>query len=185
MLVQFLRSSFLVIPCLTLLLLLTEPISRSVLSMIWNLLDDDAFTWLSDSEFLSHNYGAEPATAACSFDRVRWVFDGAAQSTRLYKRGAARPEQGEGEEVHAVQCVFCLCDVEDGEEVRELRCEHLFHRSCLDRWVGFGRVTCPLCRKSLASKVVEAGPPCEEGVDQLSTAGAMFPVDPHGAWWAS
>lgn len=46
----------------------------------------------------------------------------------------------------AVECRVCLCKVEEGEEIRELRCAHIFHRACLDRWLGTGRMTCPLCR---------------------------------------
>jgi hypothetical protein len=38
------------------------------------------------------------------------------------------------EEEDAVECVFCLSCIEEGEEMRELKCRHLFHRSCLDRW---------------------------------------------------
>ncbi|URE08391.1 Zinc finger, C3HC4 type (RING finger) [Musa troglodytarum] len=49
----------------------------------------------------------------------------------------------------AAQCVFCLCDIEEGEEKRELRCGHLFHGSCLDRWLVRRRATCPLCRDVL------------------------------------
>lgn len=49
------------------------------------------------------------------------------------------------------ECAVCLCKIEEGEETRELRCDHRFHRNCLDRWVGYKRVTCPLCRDSLAS----------------------------------
>ncbi|XP_074569183.1 uncharacterized protein LOC141825696 [Curcuma longa] len=48
-----------------------------------------------------------------------------------------------------VVCVFCLSDIEAGEEVRELRCEHLFHRRCLDPWLVLRRPTCPLCRDAL------------------------------------
>ncbi|CAN4121947.1 unnamed protein product [Withania somnifera] len=49
----------------------------------------------------------------------------------------------------SVECAVCLCKIEEGEEVRELRCDHLFHRVCLDRWLGMGRMTCPLCRNHL------------------------------------
>ncbi|KAK4376524.1 hypothetical protein RND71_002820 [Anisodus tanguticus] len=49
----------------------------------------------------------------------------------------------------SVECAVCLCKIEEGEEVRELRCDHLFHRVCLDRWLGTGRMTCPLCRNHL------------------------------------
>nr|GLL32092.1 E3 ubiquitin-protein ligase RHA2B-like [Ipomoea trifida] len=48
------------------------------------------------------------------------------------------------------ECSVCLCGIEEGDEIRELNCHHLFHRVCLDRWVGYGRVTCPLCRRSVA-----------------------------------
>ncbi|CAN4121946.1 unnamed protein product [Withania somnifera] len=48
-----------------------------------------------------------------------------------------------------VECAICLCKIEDGDEVRELNCDHLFHRTCLDRWMNCGRMTCPLCRNHL------------------------------------
>ncbi|MCE5165675.1 hypothetical protein HAX54_011534 [Datura stramonium] len=49
----------------------------------------------------------------------------------------------------SVECAICLCNIEDGEQVRELNCDHLFHRACLDRWMNCGRMTCPLCRNHL------------------------------------
>ncbi|KAL5826155.1 hypothetical protein ACOSQ4_017952 [Xanthoceras sorbifolium] len=51
----------------------------------------------------------------------------------------------------AVECAVCLNTIEEGEEIRELRCAHLFHSECLDRWVRYKHVTCPLCRVPLAS----------------------------------
>ncbi|CAD6222392.1 unnamed protein product [Miscanthus lutarioriparius] len=63
-----------------------------------------------------------------------------------------------GEESEEEECVFCLSGIEEGSEVRELRCRHLFHRACLDRWVQARPVaaTCPLCRGRLL-----ASPPWE------------------------
>ncbi|KAK4715324.1 hypothetical protein R3W88_013662 [Solanum pinnatisectum] len=58
------------------------------------------------------------------------------------------PEPGSSNS-DSVECSVCLCKIEEGEEVRELRCDHLFHRVCLDRWLGMGRMTCPLCRNHL------------------------------------
>ncbi|KAL2542761.1 RING-H2 finger protein ATL3-like [Abeliophyllum distichum] len=49
----------------------------------------------------------------------------------------------------SVECVVCLCRIDEGAEVRELRCKHLYHRVCLDRWVRHGHRTCPLCRNNL------------------------------------
>ncbi|KAF3432278.1 hypothetical protein FNV43_RR27017 [Rhamnella rubrinervis] len=59
-----------------------------------------------------------------------------------------------------VECAVCLCKIEEGEEIGVLRCSHLFHKVCLDKWaVEFNRTTCPLCRGSLAAAplVAEAG----------------------------
>ncbi|CAA3015733.1 RING-H2 finger protein ATL13-like [Olea europaea var. sylvestris] len=50
---------------------------------------------------------------------------------------------------YSIECAVCLCRFEEGDEIRELRCDHLFHRVCLDRWLGYGRVTCPICRNNL------------------------------------
>ncbi|KAM7274657.1 hypothetical protein ACFE04_016523 [Oxalis oulophora] len=47
-------------------------------------------------------------------------------------------------------CVVCLCEFESGQEIRLLsNCKHVFHRTCLDRWIGHDQKTCPLCRTHL------------------------------------
>ncbi|XP_027362754.1 uncharacterized RING finger protein ECU07_0330-like [Abrus precatorius] len=46
-------------------------------------------------------------------------------------------------------CAVCLCNMGETEEVITLRCDHLFHRVCIDKWVGFNSATCPLCRHSM------------------------------------
>ncbi|KAJ9554073.1 hypothetical protein OSB04_018118 [Centaurea solstitialis] len=50
-----------------------------------------------------------------------------------------------------VECVVCLSTIGEDDEIRELRCGHLFHEACLDRWLEFRNRTCPLCRDSLVS----------------------------------
>ncbi|KAJ9693285.1 hypothetical protein PVL29_012156 [Vitis rotundifolia] len=46
-------------------------------------------------------------------------------------------------------CAVCLNDFEVGEKIRWLtNCKHIFHRSCLDRWMDHDQKTCPLCRTS-------------------------------------
>ncbi|KAK1319993.1 E3 ubiquitin-protein ligase RHA2A [Acorus calamus] len=62
----------------------------------------------------------------------------------LYKRAS-------NDEGNVVQCVVCLCEMEEGDEIRKLNCEHLFHRACLDKWFEHRRSTCPLCRGNLVS----------------------------------
>ncbi|KAF1843307.1 uncharacterized protein K460DRAFT_287660 [Cucurbitaria berberidis CBS 394.84] len=45
------------------------------------------------------------------------------------------------------RCLVCLCDFEADEEARKLvKCEHLFHKVCIDQWLTTGRNSCPLCR---------------------------------------
>lgn len=45
------------------------------------------------------------------------------------------------------KCVVCLNEFEENDEIRRLiNCEHIFHRGCLDRWMEYDQITCPLCR---------------------------------------
>ncbi|KAL5119240.1 hypothetical protein ACEQ8H_002951 [Pleosporales sp. CAS-2024a] len=45
------------------------------------------------------------------------------------------------------RCLVCLCDFEADEEARRLvKCEHVFHKICIDQWLTTGRNSCPLCR---------------------------------------
>ncbi|KAL5776467.1 hypothetical protein ACOSP7_009393 [Xanthoceras sorbifolium] len=61
------------------------------------------------------------------------------------------PGQGSQVEVEAIDCAVCLCDTqEEEEEIRELKCGHLFHRVCLDMWLANKHATCPLCRGPVA-----------------------------------
>ncbi|KAL2559124.1 putative RING finger protein C57A7.09-like [Forsythia ovata] len=53
------------------------------------------------------------------------------------------------EKMNNAKCAVCLCRIDEGDEVKELGCNHLFHRVCLDRWVRYGHMTCPLCRNNL------------------------------------
>ena len=49
------------------------------------------------------------------------------------------------------ECAVCLCGIEAGDQIRRLRCSHVFHAACFDRWVGCGGWTCPLCRNHLTN----------------------------------
>ncbi|KAI3422719.1 RING-type domain-containing protein [Psidium guajava] len=53
-------------------------------------------------------------------------------------------------------CAVCLHDFEADDEIRRpLNCRHVFHRGCLDRWMGYARRTCPLCRSLVVPDEVE------------------------------
>ncbi|CAA0828815.1 Probable E3 ubiquitin-protein ligase RHA2B [Striga hermonthica] len=53
------------------------------------------------------------------------------------------------------QCSVCLCSISPGEVIRELKnCGHVFHAACLERWLGHGHWTCPLCRNHVTRRLV-------------------------------
>lgn len=48
------------------------------------------------------------------------------------------------------ECVVCLRNFHGGEEIRSLPCGHVFHKSCVDKWIlDYENMTCPLCRVCL------------------------------------
>jgi hypothetical protein len=46
-------------------------------------------------------------------------------------------------------CSVCLNTLEEGEQIRELSCEHLYHKECIDPWLTGEKNTCPVCRKEI------------------------------------
>ncbi|MFS7941885.1 putative transcription factor C2H2 family [Helianthus anomalus] len=49
-------------------------------------------------------------------------------------------------------CAVCLYEFDAGDEIRRLtNCRHVFHRSCVDRWMDHDQKTCPLCRSPFIS----------------------------------
>ena len=81
-----------------------------------------------------------------------------------------------------VECAVCLCNVEDGEEVRELRCNHIFHRVCLDRWVDYKHSICPLCRGSLLPRFTTVGNG-ESEIELLLFKFCSFSSRDREIWW--
>lgn len=86
---------------------------------------------------------------------------------KLYQSQRGKNIDGD-EKSCKVECGVCLSAIEQGDEIRELRCNHLFHRECLDSWVSTGSATCPLCRGAVRappSMMVERTQGC--GVAEL------------------
>jgi len=53
------------------------------------------------------------------------------------------------------KCVICLDNYEHGTYKRVLKCGHVFHKKCVDRWFcklsEYDKdLTCPICRKKVA-----------------------------------
>jgi len=46
-------------------------------------------------------------------------------------------------------CVICMCDFENGQNLRVLPCNHEFHTKCVDKWLKTNR-TCCICRADVS-----------------------------------
>jgi hypothetical protein len=44
-------------------------------------------------------------------------------------------------------CSVCMEEIETKKLHRELRCKHVFHPECVDKWLLERNATCPLCRE--------------------------------------
>ncbi|XWS23019.1 hypothetical protein CRYUN_Cryun29cG0085200 [Craigia yunnanensis] len=82
------------------------------------------------------------------------------------------------EDDEEVACAVCLCEIEEDDEMSELRCNHLFHKVCLDRWLGYSHsTTCPICRTSLTPAKLVAG------VQVLTFNYCTFSSNHRDNWW--
>ncbi|GAV80229.1 zf-RING_2 domain-containing protein [Cephalotus follicularis] len=77
------------------------------------------------------------------------------------------------------ECAVCLCEIEEGEEIRELICNHLFHRLCLDTWAKYKHAQCPLCRDYL----VPFEAITELGMEVLTFKLWSFSSGERDTWW--
>ncbi|CAI8613183.1 unnamed protein product [Vicia faba] len=51
------------------------------------------------------------------------------------------------EDSKSVECAVCLNEFSGDEEIRCMtNCKHIFHKTCVDRWIDHDQKTCPLCR---------------------------------------
>ncbi|KAL6849930.1 hypothetical protein ACP4OV_020557 [Aristida adscensionis] len=134
------------LPCLLLLLLLGEAALRLAALALRG-----AGAWPSRSAFLGYRI-SRPAAASYHGSSVFRDDDEPPLPPECCDRLAVavyRRDSDTGCAGDPPECVFCLSGVRDGDEVRELRCRHVFHRACLDAWLVRPRATCPLCRDRL------------------------------------
>ena len=58
--------------------------------------------------------------------------------------------QSSGRREH--DCSVCLTQFEPESAINHLFCGHLFHTDCLEKWLDYWNITCPLCRTPLMSE---------------------------------
>lgn len=46
-------------------------------------------------------------------------------------------------------CSICLMDVEKDDEIFKIKCDHFFHKDCLEKWLSDYNYLCPICRTEL------------------------------------
>ncbi|XP_047341611.1 E3 ubiquitin-protein ligase At1g12760 [Impatiens glandulifera] len=52
-------------------------------------------------------------------------------------------------------CCICLAKYGHNDELRELGCNHLFHKECVDKWLKMNAL-CPLCKAEVGETVLDA-----------------------------
>lgn len=85
--------------------------------------------------------------------QVNYEKGGSEEDLNIIRHGPKKPMK---QEESVEECAVCLCTISESGETKELRCNHVFHKVCLDRWFGYGQVTCPLCRSSTKSCIFQS-----------------------------
>lgn len=47
------------------------------------------------------------------------------------------------------ECSVCLVEFKPDAEINQLSCGHVFHKCCVEKWLKYWNVTCPLCRNDM------------------------------------
>lgn len=47
------------------------------------------------------------------------------------------------------KCVICQFDIEEGNSIKMLSCEHFYHEKCIDMWLQKEK-SCPFCKNEVS-----------------------------------
>lgn len=82
------------------------------------------------------------------------------------------------------ECVICLEDFVDEDELRVLPCKHEFHIPCIDGWLTKQKKFCPICKRDvcpLDTESAAAAAPTEQTPLLSGSSSNPVPVAPAGA----
>ena len=46
------------------------------------------------------------------------------------------------------ECLICLEEFNQGQQIVMIKCDHIYHKTCIDKWF-LKKKTCPLCDEQL------------------------------------
>jgi hypothetical protein len=61
--------------------------------------------------------------------------------------------ESQNDKLNDLQCPICYEKRDEQEKFVRLPCHetHIFHQSCMQKWVNFGNTDCPMCRAQVSS----------------------------------
>lgn len=59
-------------------------------------------------------------------------------------------------------CSICLCEFEEKDVIKKLRCGHYFHSECIDPWLLNNKAVCPVCRRGIYDNDEWVGEPSSD-----------------------
>lgn len=107
-------------------------------AMIGVLFDYDRF--ISSSHTINPNINRNLNTIELIFSRLN--LNPETNSKKLGKYEKIK----ENDVLLNTECAICLDKYEIGKYKRELKCKHIFHKKCVDKWIKKNE-NCPVCRK--------------------------------------
>ena len=48
------------------------------------------------------------------------------------------------------KCNICLCNYDNDDDIIILKCNHMFHKKCIEEWLSNNSNKCPVCRNEVA-----------------------------------